>query len=327
MEALLRVDGLCVSFGAEGQRSLATRDVGFELSSGERLGIVGESGSGKSTTALAIVGLLPRTAMVEQGSVVYNGQELVGLAERQLRAYRGREIAMVFQNASTALNPLIRVGDQIADVVESQQRMPKRRAHEHAVELLTEMGIVDASRNARSYPHEYSGGMAQRALIAMALACRPRVLLADEPTTGLDPIVQAQVLDKIVERVVEQQMSLIVISHDIDVIWRTCTHAVVLYAGQVMEAGPCQQVLRHPQHPYTRALLDAEEPGEDGRFSFIPGRVPSLTREFSGCAFYDRCQLRASLGDPVICVTNRPPETAHGGGSRVACHFVSDADS
>jgi oligopeptide/dipeptide ABC transporter ATP-binding protein len=326
MEALLRVSGLRVGFGAEEPRSLATRDVGFELASGERLGIVGESGSGKSTTALAIVGLLPRNATVEQGSVIYNGQELVGLAERQLRAYRGREIAMVFQNASTALNPLIRVGDQIADVVASQQRVPRRRARDHAVELLTEMGIVDAIRNARSYPHEYSGGMAQRALIAMALACHPRVLLVDEPTTGLDPIVQAQVLDKIVERVVEQEMSLIVISHDMNVILRTCTHVIVLYAGQVMEAGPCQEILRNPQHPYTRALLDTEEPGEGGKFSFIPGRVPTLTREFAGCAFYDRCQLRASLGNPMICVTSRPPETAHGEESRVTCHFLSATD-
>ena len=326
MEALLRVSHLRVGFGTRERGSLAARDVSFELAAGERLGIVGESGSGKSTTALAIVGLLPRSATVEKGSVIYDGHELIGLGERRRRMYRGRAIAMVFQDASTALNPLIRVGDQVADVIAAHEQISKSNARMQAIDLLAEMGIADASRNSRGYPHEYSGGMAQRALIAMALACRPRVLLADEPTTGLDPIVQAQVLDKIVERVSEQAMSLIVISHDIDVILRTCTHVVVLYAGQVMEAGPCQQVLHRPQHPYTRALLAAGEPGDDGRFSFIPGRVPTLTRAFAGCTFYDRCQLRASLGNPIVCETERPPERTDGSGVRVACHFASSAD-
>lgn len=319
---LIEVTDLRVTFGPPGSRVLATRGVSLSLLPGRRLGIVGESGSGKSTTALAIIGLLPPEAQIEAGSVLYQGRPLLGLTEAQLRPMRGREIAMVFQDAPTALNPLIRVGDQISDVIRAHERVSKTEARERAVELLRAMGLADPVRNARGYPHEYSGGMAQRALIAMALACRPRVLIADEPTTGLDPIVQAQVLDKIVEQVADHGMSLILISHDIDVIRRVCTDVIVMYAGEVMERGALDRVLREPEHPYTRALLDAEEPREDGRFSFIPGQVPALTEAFPGCAFSDRCPLRAELGDPAVCVERMPPLTVSPTGSAVACHFT-----
>lgn len=321
-DRLLEVANLRVAVGPPSERVLATRDVNFVLQPRQRLGIVGESGSGKTTTALAVIGLLPHDAAILAGSITYRGEQLLGLPERRLKEYRGREIAMVFQGASTALNPLIRVGDQISDVVQAYDRLSRRQAWHRAVGLLASMGLPHPERNARGYPHEYSGGMAQRALIAMALACRPQVLIADEPTTGLDPIVQAQVLDKIVEQVGEQGTSLILISHDIDVIRRACTGVVVMYAGQVMETGEADQALRRPQHPYSRALLRAAEPRDDGRFSFIPGRVPALEASFGGCAFYDRCWLAEQLDRPAKCVEQQPNLQTGPSGSLVACHFV-----
>jgi oligopeptide/dipeptide ABC transporter ATP-binding protein len=231
---------------------------------------------------------------------------------------------MVFQSASAALNPLIRVGDQIADVVQEHERTSKAEAQRRAVEMLRAMGLSDPERNARAYPHQYSGGMAQRALLAMALACRPRVLLADEPTTGLDPVIAEQVLARVVEHVEEQTASLVLISHDIAVIAYASTHVAVMYAGSVVEAGPKHQVLASPSHPYTQALLGATGLGEDGRFAYIPGRVPTVTPGYEGCAYRDRCSLRSRLGDPTECVTSSPPLRRTGPDQAAACHFVGD---
>ncbi len=235
MAELLVVDGLEVTVGPPEARVLATRGVSFGVEEGTRLGIVGESGSGKSTTALAILGLLGKDGTVSHGSIRYQDQELVGLSEDGYRRLRGAEIAMVFQSATSALNPLIRVGDQIADVVREHEDVSKAAAAERAVETLRSMGLSDPARNARAYPHQFSGGMAQRALLGMALACRPRVLVADEPTTGLDPVIQEQVLDRVVDQVGAHGSSLIVISHDISVIAHAATHVAVMYAGAVVE--------------------------------------------------------------------------------------------
>jgi oligopeptide/dipeptide ABC transporter ATP-binding protein len=188
--------------------------------------------------------------------------------------------------------------------------------------MLRAMGLSDPARNARAYPHQYSGGMAQRALLGMALACRPRVLLADEPTTGLDPVVQEQVLARVVEHVEEQAASLVLISHDIAVIAYTSTHIAVMYAGSVVETGPKDQVLTTPSHPYTQALLGATGIGEDGRFAFIPGRVPTITPGYDGCSYRDRCALRAGLGDPLECVTTSPGLRTTAPSQAAACHFV-----
>jgi oligopeptide/dipeptide ABC transporter ATP-binding protein len=321
-EALLAVTDLEVTVGPPEARVLATRDVSFELEEGMRLGIVGESGSGKSTTALAVMGLLGKDASVTGGSIRYRGQELAGLSEAAFRSLRGAEIAMVFQSANAALNPLIRVGDQIADVVQAHEGASREDAQARAVEMLRAMGLSDPARNARAYPHQYSGGMAQRALLAMALACRPRVLLADEPTTGLDPVIQEQVLERVIEHVEEQSASLVLISHDIAVIAYASTHVAVMYAGSVVETGPKDLVLASPSHPYTQALLGATGIGEDGRFAYIPGRVPTITPGYEGCAYRDRCALRAALGDPTVCVTTSPDLRATGPGHAAACHFV-----
>jgi len=337
--ALLRVEGLGVLVGPPERRVMAVRDVTLGIGPGMRLGVVGESGSGKSTTALAIMGLLPKDATITAGSIEYCGQELVGLPDERLRRLRGAEIAIVFQNAGASLNPLIRVGDQIADVVREHTGATRAQARSRAVEVLGAMGIGDPERNARAFPHQYSGGMAQRALLGMALACRPRLLIADEPTTGLDPVVQMHVIDRIVEQVREQGSSLMIISHDLAVIARAATHVVVMYAGGVVEHGPLGAVLGLPAHPYTRALLGAVGPGADGRFSFIPGRVPVLGPDSVGCDFRDRCPLWASLGRPEVCAVERPAlrpvadptgglgdhgaaGPADGGGREAACHFA-----
>jgi oligopeptide/dipeptide ABC transporter ATP-binding protein len=186
------------------------------------------------------------------------------------------------------------------------------------------MGLADPARNARAYPHQYSGGMAQRALLAMALACRPRVLLADEPTTGLDPVIGEQVLERVVEHVEGQGASLVLISHDIAVIAYASTRVAVMYAGSVVETGPKEQVLAEPSHPYTQALLGATGIGKDGRFAFIPGRVPTIVPGYEGCAYRDRCSLRASLGNPTECVTDSPELRPTGPGQEAACHFVGE---
>jgi oligopeptide/dipeptide ABC transporter ATP-binding protein len=323
-DPLLVVEDLEVTVGPPEARVLATRDVSFELEQGMRLGIVGESGSGKSTTALAIMGLLGRDAAVTAGSIRYRGQELVGASEAVYRPLRGAEIAMVFQSANAALNPLIRVGDQIADVVQEHEGVSRADAHARAVEMLRAMGLSDPARNARAYPHQYSGGMAQRALLAMALASRPRVLLADEPTTGLDPVIAEQVLERVVEHVEGQSASLVLISHDIAVIAYASTHVAVMYAGSVMETGPKERVLASPSHPYTQALLGATVIGPDGRFAYIPGRVPTITPGYTGCSYRDRCALRASLGNPGLCATASPPMRTTGPDQAAACHFVGE---
>lgn len=321
-ESVLTLANVCVEVGPPTRRVLAMRDVSFTLEPGMRLGIVGESGSGKSTTALAILGILAPGAVIRHGSIRYGVRELVGLRDADYARLRGKEIAIVFQSASAALNPLIRVGDQIADVVRRHEGVSKSVAHRRAVEMLAALGLADPERNARAYPHQYSGGMAQRALIAMALACRPLVLIADEPTTGLDPIVQAQVLDQIVEQVTAQGASLILISHDLAVIARACTHIAVMYAGEVVEDGPAETLLTAPAHPYTRALMAAVAPPSGDRFSFIPGRVPTLDADFAGCSFRDRCPLAAELGHPPECRDVAPTPRFVAPGHLAACHFV-----
>ena len=323
-QPLLAVRGLRIELEVQNRKVVATRDVSFSLAAGTRLGIVGESGSGKSMTALALLRLLPPVAHIVAGSILYGPTpvELVSATEPQMERLRGKELAIVFQNATAALNPLVRVGDQIADVIRRHQQLSPQSAKARVVEMLAAMGIQDPQRNAAAYPYQYSGGMAQRALIAMALACRPRVLIADEPTTGLDPIVQAEVLDLMVRQVDELGTGLILISHDISLISRACTEVLVMYAGQVMESGPVAQVLTKASHPYTQAMLGALLSERGTRFPYIPGRVRALGPDFGGCTFFDRCFLAQSLGHPRKCVDVRPPLHTTQSNQEAACHFV-----
>ncbi len=316
-ETLLQVRELRAVVGPREQPVHAVRGVSFHVRRGARVGVIGESGSGKSMTALCILRLLPPTGVIRGGEVLYDGQDLLRLPESHLQRLRGREISLIFQNAASALNPLFPVGQQIADVYRHHVGTSPREAWDRAVSMLDAMGIPDAPRRARAYPHQYSGGMAQRAMIAMALICSPRLLIADEPTTGLDLTIQAQVLDLIQEQVERSGTSLILISHDIAVIAEVCNEVVVMYAGEVVESGPLSEVLQSPAHPYTRALLDCFEPKEGRRLPHIPGRVPQLYEEPAGCAFLSRCpQAREE------CREAHPSPVEIAPGHRVACHIV-----
>lgn len=284
-EPLLEVSGLQVETDA-GVRLLH----GIELTvpKGARVGIVGESGSGKSMTAAAVLGLLPDGVRTTAGSIRLQGRELVGLPERELRQIRGREISIVYQNAVASLNPLLPVGDQIARVCRVHTGVSKQAAWERTVELLDSLGIANARERAKAYPHHFSGGMAQRVAIAMALICDPALLIADEPTTGLDATIQAQVLEVIDASVRERDAALLLISHDLAVIRAMCDYVAVVYAGELLELGATEAVLDEPLSPYTAGLVRCLHPAP-GEFAYIPGRIPPPGAVREGCPFAPRC--------------------------------------
>ena len=291
---VLEVTDLTVGFGsAAKRRSIPLQGIHLQVATGERMALVGESGSGKSLTAAAVLGLLPDGAEIIRGSIRLGGEELVGAPERRLRELRGRRMAIMFQNPRASLNPVLTVGGQIAEVIRVHGEVGRKESWTQAVDLLAEMGIPNAARRAKDYVHQYSGGMAQRAALAMALSCRPDLLIADEPTTGLDATLQQQVLELVVERVVLRDASLLLITHDIAVARSHCEATTVMYAGRVMESGPTASVTADPRNPYTGALLKAFGTVEGRRMYAIGGVVPTLTGELGECGFADRCPLAA----------------------------------
>ncbi len=287
---LLHIEGLTVSFG--GVR--VVDDVTLDVPAGKTVGLVGESGSGKSVTALSVLRLLQGAEV--SGRIQFRGQDLLTLPEKDLRAVRGNRIAMVFQDPMTSLNPVLTVGEQVAEVVRLHEKKPRKEAWKRAVEMLEVTGVPAPEERARSYPHELSGGMRQRVMIAMALACKPDVLIADEPTTALDVTVQAQILDLLRTLQRDIGMSVLLITHDLGVVAETCEIVYVMYAGRIVERAPVQAVFRRPRHPYTLGLL-ASIPGVDDvvdehgrhRLRAIPGAVPSPGKHPAGCRFQDRC--------------------------------------
>jgi peptide/nickel transport system ATP-binding protein len=313
---LLEVTGLTVQFATPGGWLTVVEDVGFSVAAGGTLGLVGESGSGKSVSVLAVLGLLPARAARVSGSVRFDGHELIGLPPEELRRLRGNEIAMVFQEPMTSLNPAFTVGDQVAEVVRAHGARGRAASWRRAVEMLELVGIPDPGRRARDYPHQLSGGMRQRAMLAIALVCRPRLLLADEPTTALDVTIQAQVLELLRDLQRDLGTAMIVVTHDLGVVADVADDVTVLYAGQVVENGPAAQVFQHPRHPYTEGLLDALPQlapfGEPLRT--IAGQVPRPGRLPEGCRFAPRCRhatpvcatpvalTRSSGGGVVRCV-------------------------
>jgi oligopeptide/dipeptide ABC transporter ATP-binding protein len=290
--ALLDVRNLSVHFHGRNGRVTAVDGVSFEVAEGETLALVGESGCGKTLTALAVLRLLPPGARLEAECVILGGRDLVRLAERDLRSVRGKEVGVVFQDPLTALNPVWPVGEQVAEVLRVHDGLGRRAAWARAVELLHEVGIADPKRRASEYPHQLSGGMRQRALIAAALACRPALLIADEPTTALDVTVQAQILDLLLRLREERRLSILLITHDLGVVAELAQRVVVLYAGQVIEQSEVASLFRRPRHPYTRALLVAL-PRLEGfthrRLRTIDGAVPDPARLPEGCRFAPRC--------------------------------------
>jgi peptide/nickel transport system ATP-binding protein len=316
---LLEVEELNVWFELPQKRELhAVQGVSFSVAVGARLGLVGESGCGKTTTILALMGLLPPTASAS-GRVLLQGKDILARGERSVAPHRWKDIAMVFQGAMNAFNPVRRIGDQIAEPMELHGIASGSEAAARVRELLDLVRIPPD--RARSFPHELSGGMRQRAAIAMALACSPRILLADEPTTALDVMVQAQILELLTELSNELGLALILVTHDLPVVAQTCTEAAVMYAGKIVEKGPTDVLYHAPRHPYTR-LLFAATPDLESRDEVvsIPGIPPRLDAPIAGCAFRPRCD---SAFEP--CAGYSPPLTTVGASHVAACHLTTAA--
>ncbi|MBL8702044.1 MAG: ABC transporter ATP-binding protein [Alphaproteobacteria bacterium] len=320
MSALLEVEGLGVDYDTVRGPLRAVDGVGFAVARGETVAIVGESGSGKSTVAHALMRLIPRASgRIAQGVVRFDGVDLVGLAEPEMRAMRGRRIGMVFQDPMMGLNPVHRIGRQIAEALIEHGIVPPRAAMDRAIELLALVGVPAPAERVRQFPHNLSGGMRQRVMIAMALAGNPALLVADEPTTALDVTVQAQVLALIDGLKARLGMAVLLITHDLAVVSEVADRIVVMYAGRKVEEGRVEAIFATPAHPYTRGLLGASdwdgEPGE--RLREIPGTVPPLDRMPRGCAFAPRCPVAQER-----CHAARPTDLPAAHGGRVAC-FVA----
>ncbi len=301
MPALLDVRGLNISFPVRSATSVgevaAVRDVSFSIGRGEVLGLVGESGSGKSVTSLSIIRLLPPTAKI-RGTIQFENEELTRVSEEQMRALRGRGIAMIFQEPMTALNPVMRVGDQVAEAVLAHQngsRISGSDAWAKAIEALTTVAIPEPDRRARDYPHQLSGGQRQRVMIAMAIVNRPQLLIADEPTTALDVTVQAQILELLAELRRRFGLAMLFISHDLAVVSQVSDRVAVMYAGQVVETGPSKEIFNSPLHPYTRGLMNSVPTLRTDRrqpLRTIEGTVPTIADLPPGCAFEPRCESK-----------------------------------
>jgi peptide/nickel transport system ATP-binding protein len=323
VNAILEVRDLHTQFNTLDGVVRAVDGVSFALERGETLGIVGESGCGKSVTALSILRLIPpETGRIASGSIRFDGAELTSLGEEAMKRLRGHRISMIFQEPMTSLNPVLTVGTQIAENVVRHRGVPWRAARDRAREMLDLVRIADPKRRLDEYPHQLSGGMRQRVMIAMALSCDPQVLIADEPTTALDVTIQAQILDLMLELKDKTGTAIVLITHDLGVIAETTDRVVVMYAGRKVEEASVEALFENPLHPYTRGLMraiprldvEADAAGTRPRLQEIPGLVPLLTRPIVGCAFAARCDLATDR-----CRAETPPFVDAGGGHVVAC--------
>lgn len=316
--SLLSIEGLQTRFTSDGKSILAVDDVSISIEAGQTVGVVGESGCGKSVTALSVMGLIPDPpGRIVGGKIVFDGEDLLKKSPEEMRRIRGRKIGMIFQEPMTSLNPVFTVGDQIGEGLRLHEGLNRRQARERAVELLQLVGIPAPEDRVDRYPHELSGGMRQRVMIAMALACNPDLLIADEPTTALDVTIQAQILDLIRRLQKERKMAVMLITHDLGVVAETCERVVVMYAGRVVEKASSEELFSDPRHPYTAGLLRSI-PGALGsgeRLQTIPGMVPNLGELKAGCRFRDRCDRAVDA-----CRHSDPDLVQLGGGRFVACH-------
>ncbi len=321
MTPLLAVSDLRTAFGSGPRAVVAVRDVSFEIHHGETLGLVGESGSGKSVTAYSIVRLVEPPGRVVSGDVVFQGHSLMSLSETAMERVRGAGIGLIFQEPMAALNPVMRVGAHIAEALTVHGLATRREARDRAIALLRAVRIPDAEHRVDDYPHQLSGGMRQRVMIAIAIACHPPLVIADEPTTALDVTVQAQILELLRDMKQQLNLSLLLITHDLGVIAETADHVAVMYAGRIVEQGPVRAIFRDPLHPYTQGLL-ASIPGQDAagtRLRAIHGSVPGLASLPRGCAFAPRCPARMAICD-------MPPGLTTVGVNRVVrCHLHGSA--
>ncbi len=320
MSELLKIEDLVTSFRINGDWIDALRGVSFTIDRGQTIGLVGESGSGKSVTAMSVMRLLPEaTGRISRGRIVFDGAEISGLDEAALRKIRGNQIGMIFQEPMTSLNPVFTIGDQVGEVFRVHQGMSKKDARIAAVEMLRKVNIPAPETRVDEYPHQLSGGMRQRIMIAMALACRPKLLIADEPTTALDVTIQAQIMHLIKQLQSEFGMAMMLITHDLGVVAETCEYICVMYGGKIVEQGPVKQVFAKPTHPYTQGLLRSR-PRIDKKLEVlptIPGQVPGIGKFPIGCSFQNRCELVSDR-----CRQVSPELEIIDGNHHAACFFA-----
>lgn len=302
---LLDIHELSVEFNTSEGTVYAINELSYSLEAGETLGIVGESGSGKSVSSLGIMKLIPNPpGKIVKGKIFYDGKDLVGISEKEMREIRGNEISMIFQEPMTSLNPIITCGKQIAESLILHRGMKKKEAMKHAIEMMEKVGIANPEQRAHEYPHQMSGGMKQRVMIAMALACHPKILICDEPTTALDVTIQAQILDLIRQLNKETGTSVIMITHDLGVVSELCERVIVMYTGRIVEEASSEDIFKKPLHPYTMGLIDAipKITKERGPLKTIKGVVANPMEKFTGCTFYPRCPYAKD-----ICKQKEPP--------------------
>ncbi|MFM2479141.1 ABC transporter ATP-binding protein [Celerinatantimonas sp. MCCC 1A17872] len=323
MQPLLQVNHLTIT-NSDGVKLVD--DVSFSLNQGQMLGLVGESGSGKTLTCRAIMRLLPNPSLhISSGEVLFQGQDILKLSERQMRRVRGQGIGMIFQNPATHIDPLMSIGQQMMEGLKQSQKLKRADARQRAVELLTQVGIPSPKERLNNYAHEFSGGMRQRAMIAIALSCNPQVLIADEPTTALDVTVQAQILKLLNELQQQHQLAIIMITHDLGVVAQTCDQTAVLYGGRLCETAPTRALLSQPNHPYTQGLISCQPSANQsatGALKTIAGTPPVASHMPQGCRFHPRCP-----NEQKICESQVPKlcKTSHSHEHSLACHFPLNA--
>ena len=332
MSALVEIHELAGYFRTYGGDLHALNHVDLALKEGKITGLVGETGSGKSMTAMAILRLLPKSFVLTSGAIRFRDTDLLKLSEEEMRRVRGNRVSMVFQDARAALNPVFTVGEQLERVARTHAAISAREARERVIDLLARVQIPDPARRARQYAHEFSGGMAQRVMIAMALIHSPELLILDEPTTGLDVTIQAEITDLVRQLVYGSGLTALLITHDLGVVAEVCDLVAVMYAGKIMEYGTAEQVFTRPAHPYTRELLRATlaVEGAVGEFYSIPGSVPDLRRLPEGCVFASRCPDRAAICDvdpPVVRVEGRQVARCHFAGQPSAARATPVTDT
>ena len=317
MEPLLKIENLKTTFDTEDGRVTAVDGISLSLGRGETLALVGESGCGKSVASLSILRLVPDPpGRIEAGSIRFDGIDLLTLNEREMREVRGRDIAMIFQEPMTSLNPVFTCGDQLMEAIGQHRRLKRSEAREQVLEMLRLVGIPLPEQRFREYPHQMSGGMRQRVMIGMALCCAPKLLIADEPTTALDVTIQAQILDLLLKLRKKLGMAILLITHDLGVVAEMAERVVVMYAGKVVEEAPVKELFKHPAHPYTRGLLASipKLDTKENELHVIPGNVPTLGNMPSGCRFHPRCEHAAT-----VCTIHSPELREPADNHRVAC--------
>jgi len=323
-DIILEINDLCVEFRTVEGTVKAVNKLTYYLRKGEKLGIVGESGSGKSVSSLAVMKLIPDPpGKITEGSIIYNGKDLVNATEKEMQKIRGNEISMIFQEPMTSLNPIIKCGKQIAEVIRLHQGVNKKEAMEKAIAMMKAVGIANPEARAHEYPHQMSGGMRQRVMIAMALACRPHILIADEPTTALDVTIQAQILDLIRKLNEEMETSVVFITHDLGVVSELCDTVMVMYCGRIVEKTSVENLFAEPLHPYSVGLLRAipKITKEREPLETIEGVVPNPTERIEGCSFWPRCPHATEK-----CKKDEPPMVRTGSGRYVRCWLYADKE-